>query len=218
MKVNGPAYEIECSSVNDSIVFLPPGDEKRFSIRLFLKGAAMNRASGVPGRSRELLLGAFPRKGPLVAPQQVHGTDVIAASTGQPFRPGPALTEFVSTGAALRLLFGLQTVFRWLSLPFPLLPGSFSFIPDTRVPCRILRAGPPVPFWGRRALNLRKPGPGLVRESERNIISEKKTNPGRSVELSPFPGTVCRKTGMTSFSTWAAKSGDSLKVPGLLMR
>ena len=89
MKVNGPAYEIECSSVNDSIVFLPPGDEKRFSIRLFLKGAAMNRASGVPGRSRELLLGAFPRKGPLVAPQQVHGTDVIAASTGAtlPARP-----------------------------------------------------------------------------------------------------------------------------------
>jgi hypothetical protein len=86
---HGPAYEIEGSAVNDSIVYLPPCGESRFSIRLFLKGTAMDQASGEPGRSRELLMGAFPRKGPLVAPRQVHGTDVIAASAGAalPARP-----------------------------------------------------------------------------------------------------------------------------------
>lgn len=89
MKGNGPAYEIEDSPVNDSIVFLPPEGEKRFFMRLFLKGAAMDRSSGVPGRSRDLLLDPFPRRGSLVAPQQVHGTDVIAASGGAalPARP-----------------------------------------------------------------------------------------------------------------------------------
>lgn len=89
MKGNVPSYKIEGSDVNDSIVFLPPGGENRFSVRLFLKGAAMDRASGKPGLSREFLLHSFPRMGPLVAPQQVHGTDVIAASSeaALPARP-----------------------------------------------------------------------------------------------------------------------------------
>ena len=83
-----PGYKIEESS-NSSIVFLSPCTEGMLSIRLFLRGAAMDLASGFPDRSRELLLDAFPRREPLVAPQQVHGTDVIAASAGTavPARP-----------------------------------------------------------------------------------------------------------------------------------
>jgi len=117
LKGNGPAYEIEGSEVNDSIVFLPPGGDKRFSIRLFLKGAAMDRSSGVPGRSRELLLDAFPRKGPLVAPQQVHGTDFIAASAGS------ALPDRPNADGVLIDRSGIEASLRFADC-FPVIIGS----------------------------------------------------------------------------------------------
>ncbi len=69
--------------------YIYPGARSPFFIRLFLRGPAMDRALGSPGAARKLAEEFIPRRGPLVAPQQVHGTRIVSAETSHalPLRP-----------------------------------------------------------------------------------------------------------------------------------
>ena len=79
----------ETDSIVPSLVFLPPEKEERFFIRIFLRSGKMDLALGNPMASRKSLHELFPVTGPLVAPQQVHGTSVVKAAPGNaiPERP-----------------------------------------------------------------------------------------------------------------------------------
>ena len=89
MKAPGPGYKFESEGANRSLIFIPPQGENSMFIRLFMRGPAMDEARGDPSLSRALLADDFPPLGNLIAPQQIHGTEVIAASEGTvlPARP-----------------------------------------------------------------------------------------------------------------------------------
>ena len=88
MKNPLPGFNLEYSP-HPSIVYRAPEGKDPFSIRLFLRGPAMDQALGLPSNSRELVAHDFPRQGPLIAPKQVHGTKIIRfeESTTLPERP-----------------------------------------------------------------------------------------------------------------------------------
>lgn len=81
MKNHPPRFRME-RSPHPSIVYRAPEAEDLFSIRLFLRGPAMDQAKGLPAHSREVVSETFPRRGPLIAPRQVHGTKVIRWEEG----------------------------------------------------------------------------------------------------------------------------------------
>lgn len=80
MKAPVPGYKFGACGKNPFIIFIPPAGEDRLWIRLFMRGPAMDEARGDPFLSRKLLAGDFPPAGPLAAPLQVHGTQIIRAS------------------------------------------------------------------------------------------------------------------------------------------
>ncbi|NLB82991.1 MAG: polyphenol oxidase family protein [Synergistaceae bacterium] len=65
-----------------SLAYTIDGQDKLFSIRLFLRGAILDKARGDPARSRESLQEILPSAGPLIAPRQIHGRTILSAPSG----------------------------------------------------------------------------------------------------------------------------------------
>ncbi len=107
MKAPGPGYKFESEGANRSLIFIPPQGENSMFIRLFMRGPAMDEARGDPSLSRALLADDFPPSGNLIAPQQIHGTEVIAASEGTvlPARPKADGVYLKKTGTEASLRF-----------------------------------------------------------------------------------------------------------------
>ncbi|NLA90552.1 MAG: hypothetical protein GX843_02775, partial [Synergistaceae bacterium] len=89
MKISGPSYRFSGEGEIPSLALIPPGGNKGHFIRLFLRSPVMDRAGGEPALSREFISGDFPVTGPLTAPRQVHGTEIVMAAenTSLPQRP-----------------------------------------------------------------------------------------------------------------------------------
>ncbi len=98
MSPTAPSFTHETDSMAPSLVFLAPEEKERFFIRLFLRSGKMDLALGDPLASRKNLHELFPVTGPLVAPQQVHGTAVVKAAPenalpGRPKADGVVISD-----------------------------------------------------------------------------------------------------------------------------
>ena len=84
-----PSFRIEPNGDFPFLEYLFPEPHTPFFIRLFLRGAAMDRALGNPAKARELTELLIPRQGALIAPHQVHGTFMVPGevSYALPERP-----------------------------------------------------------------------------------------------------------------------------------
>ncbi len=84
------SFRIEESGEFPFIDYLHPDRSAPFFLRLFLRGPGMDRALGNPQSARSLTEASIPRRGPLVAPQQVHGTATIPGTPEFAFPSRPA--------------------------------------------------------------------------------------------------------------------------------
>jgi copper oxidase (laccase) domain-containing protein len=60
--------------------FAPPGGAARADVRLFMRGPLLDGAEGRAGLSRDRLVPLLGKRLPLIAPRQVHGTEILDVS------------------------------------------------------------------------------------------------------------------------------------------
>ena len=65
-----------------SLAYTIGGQDKLFSIRLFLRGSLLDKSGGDPACSRDALEKILPPAGAHIAPRQVHGRTILSAPAG----------------------------------------------------------------------------------------------------------------------------------------